>query len=308
MIRGRALLLVALLALAAPAASALIPSPEAGPASAGPQPLRLDLSRAIDATTLLEPRALPAPAQSQGIGPGARLDVLIGDDRIGCTAAFVYEEGSRLLLGTAGHCLLPATARATHGPGADADASATQARVCVSRCAYGGQTGFFLSGDLVDLGPVVYARQESPEGDSFGHDFGLVEIPAHLHALVRAELPVFGGPTAATPGRIETGMPLCHYGAGVVTGEAWPVMARVGAAHAGSDPASWWAETATNGGDSGSAVVRCDLRGDELRGAGALGILTHGVGTLTWGTNAAQAVRMAREDAGLEIRMLLASP
>ena len=50
----------------------------------------------------------------------------------GCTANFVWSTGSTQYLGAAGHCFIPQGTTATHGPGADFDASGVLVSVCVN--------------------------------------------------------------------------------------------------------------------------------------------------------------------------------
>lgn len=245
--------------------------------------------------------AASVPQQSTGIGPGARLLVDIeGEGTFGCTASYVFESGSTLLLGAAGHCFLPADVPSTHGTGYDG--SRTSVQVCVSGCSFGGQTGFVLEGEMVDLGALRYARQETGAGDQLGWDFGVVEIPAELHDQVRTTMPVFGGPTRA--GTLTTGDLVCHYGNGVVLGEAYPTMGRSGAGLLADDDV-WFAGTAASPGDSGSAVQTCTTDGEGLSGVAAVGTLTHVTPLGVVGTTNAQAVEMAEDDAGLSLQLLV---
>jgi hypothetical protein len=174
--------------------------------------------------------------------------------------------------------------------------------VCVSNCSFGGETGFILTGNLAPLGAVAYARQTGADGD-IGNDFGVVTIPASLASLIRLSMPVFGGPT--TVEEVRQGQPLCHYGNGVVVGETFLTMARVGVG-GGSTPTYWMGDLASAPGDSGSAVVTCEISGTELHGRGAAGILTHlGVEIgiqhgFVFGTTTGRAIEMGRE-AGLSL-------
>jgi hypothetical protein len=185
----------------------------------------IDLTAMTNVTRTI-PAALVTPAMAQNIGPGSHLLIDIpGAGTFGCTANFVWAAGSARYLGAAGHCFIPAGTTATHGPGADFNASGVIVRVCVSNCSFGGETGFTLTGNLVSLGAVAYARQTAASGD-IGNDFGVVAIPAALASMIRPSMPVFGGPT--TIDTIDTGEPVCHYGNGVIVGEAFVTMARVG--------------------------------------------------------------------------------
>ena len=217
----------------------------------------------------------------------------------------MWASGSTRYLGAAGHCFIPAGTTTTHGGGADYDASGVQVSVCVSNCSFGGQTGFVLSGDLVALGSVAYARQTAADGD-VGNDFGVVTIPTSLASLIRPSMPVFDGPT--TVEEVAQGQPLCHYGNGVLVGETFVTMARVGVG-GGSNSTYWMGDLAAAPGDSGSAVVTCENSGTEIQGRGAAGILTHlgvEIGAehgFVFGTTVARAIEMGRE-AGLSLTLV----
>jgi hypothetical protein len=128
-------------------------------------------------------------------------------------------------------------------------------------------------------------------------------------------MPVFGGPT--TVDTVDQAEPLCHYGNGVIVGETFATMARVGVG-GGSTPTTWMGDLASAPGDSGSAVVTCDINSSGVSGRGAAGILTHlsvqvcpcDVNTLTFqqgvvfGTTVARAIQMAIE-AGLTLSVVL---
>lgn len=275
---------------------------------------RINLTAMLNRTTVI-PAHLVTPAMAQNIGPGSHLLITIpGEGTFGCTANFVWAGGTTRYLGAAGHCFVPAGFTATHGPGADYDASGVVVRVCVSNCSFGGETGFILTGDLVQLGSVAYARQTASGGD-IGNDFGVVTIPTALAPLIRASMPVFGGPTGVDT--IEPAEPVCHYGNGVIVGETFLTMARVGIG-GGSESTYWMGDLAAAPGDSGSAVVTCDSDGTGFHGRGAAGILTHlsvqvcpcDVGSLTFyqgfvfGTTTARAIEMAQE-AGLSLSVVL---
>lgn len=267
---------------------------------------RIDLTSMIMRTATV-PLALVTPAMAQNIGPGSHLLIEIpGAGTFGCTANFVWASGPTRYLGAAGHCFIPEGTTATHGTGADYDTSGVQVSVCVTNCSFGGQAGFLVTGDLVKLGSVAYARQTAADGD-IGNDFGVVTIPDSLAPLVRPAMPVFGGPTIVE--NVTQAQPLCHYGNGVLVGETFLTMARVGIG-GGSTPTYWMGDLAAAPGDSGSAVVTCGLNGTSLAGRGAAGILTHlGVEVgiqhgFVFGTTIARAVEMALE-AGLSLTLVL---
>jgi hypothetical protein len=259
---------------------------------------RIDLTRMTRLTTTV-PLAAVTPAMAENIGPGSHLIIEIPSaGTFGCTANFVWASGATRYLGAAGHCFIPEGTTATHGPGADFNASGVRVSVCVSNCSFGGETGFTLTGNLVVLGAVAYARQTAADGD-VGNDFGVVTIPAALASQVRPSMPVFGGPT--TTEEVVQFEPLCHYGNGVIVGETFLTMARVGVA-GGATPSYWMGDLAAAPGDSGSAVVTCEVNGTDLRGRGAAGVLTHlgvEVGVpqhgFVFGTTIGRAIEMARE-------------
>jgi len=264
---------------------------------------RLNLTGRLNATRTI-PAALVTPAMAENIGPGSHLLIDIPNEgTFGCTANFIWASGNTRYLGAAGHCFIPASATATHGPGANYNASGVVVRVCVSNCSFGGETGFTVTGNLVQLGSVAYARQTAASGD-IGNDFGVVTIPTALAPLVRASMPVFGGPTGTDT--VTQGELVCHYGNGVIVGETFATMARVGVG-GGSNQSSWVGVLAAAPGDSGSAVVTCDAGVTGVQGRGAAGILTHlGVSEqgVVFGTTTARAIQMAGE-AGLALSIVL---
>lgn len=265
---------------------------------------RIDLTAATDLTTSLEgPLALEAAEQ---IGPGSALLITIPNEgRFGCTANFVWTDGAKLYLGAAGHCFIPATAKATHGDGADYDASGVEVSVCVNNCD-ANFNSMTLVGELVPLGRVAYARQTDATGaEQVGHDFGVVEIPDALAPQIRLTLPVFGGPTGVDT--LEPGEFGCHFGHGLVVGETFLTKARVGIG-GGSDENFWMGDFAAAFGDSGSALVSCSPTLTGFRGRGAVGVLTHlgvsvpdpggevtGEHGVVFGTTVRRAVEMATE-------------
>jgi hypothetical protein len=261
----------------------------------------IDLSGATDRTTTVQ--AASVPAQATGIGPGSHLFIEMDGGLYGCTASWVFTDGVRLLLGAAGHCFLPEGTTATHGDDADWQPSGTKVRVCVSACSFGGVLGFMAEGDTVELGPLVYARQEQERGgEQLGWDFGVVEVPTDLHHLVRTDMPVFGGPTeTATLGTSDV---VCHYGYGVVGGEVWPTMARSGLGLL-SDDEVWFAASPAAPGDSGSAVQTCAPGSEGLEGVAAIGTLTHLTTLGVAGTTNDQSLAMAADDAGLVLDLVL---
>ena len=259
----------------------------------------------------------PLPAGATGIGPGTMLLITIPNDgSYGCSANFIWSGGSKLYLGAAGHCFIPATTKATHGAGADYDASGVTVEVCVSGCEGNIDTSLLL-GQWVTLGPVAYSRQTDPTGtEDIGNDFGIVEIPAAAAHMIRTGLPVWGSHSGVT--YLEFGQFGCHYGNGIVTGETVATKARVGVG-GGGDESYWMGDFVASPGDSGSGLISCTQKLLGFKGDKAVGILTHlGVGTgdieingvqtrvehgYVFGTTVRRAVEMAQE-AGLAISIV----
>ena len=250
----------------------------------------------------------PLPEDARGIGPGSPLLITIpGEGTFICTANFVFTAGTKTYLGAAGHCFLPESKTATHGPGADYNAAGVVTEVCIDFCLFGGQaTG--LLGDFVTLGAVAYARQTAASGD-IGNDFGIVEIPSNRLGLVRSELPMFEGPTGADSFE-NTGKLVAHYGNGIDAGTFYATKGRVGTTLNDGIAASWQASIEINGGDSGSPIVfaTAEATSDVVVGEKALGIITHGLVTgvvpLGWGTTIGQAISMASQ-ASLTLTLVL---
>jgi len=273
------------------------------------QRMRLDLSAATDLRTTI-PVALVTPAAASNIGPGSAIIITIPDEgRFGCTANFVWRSGGRRYLGAAGHCFIPADRAATHGPGADYDASGVTVEVCVSGCEGNFNTNQ-ITGTWVTLGSVRYARQ-TLDGEDVGNDFGVVEVPREYRDFIRTTMPVWGGPTGVET--LALGDFACHYGNGLLVGDVFVTKARMGVG-GGSDDASWLGDFAAAFGDSGSGLVGCAVDGlGSVSGTGAIGVLTHiGVGLdettgehgVTFGTTIARAIAMGAE-AGLNLRLVL---
>lgn len=269
---------------------------------------RVDVTAWTDLSTSI-PLELVTPAAASNIGPGSAIIMDIPDEgRFGCTANFVWRAGGRRYLGAAGHCFIPADRAATHGPGADYDASGVVVTVCVENCEGNFRTNQ-ITGTWVTLGKVAYSRQ-TLDGDDVGNDFGIVEIPPQVRDFVRLELPVWGGFSGVET--LELGDYACHYGHGLVTGEVFVTKARVGIG-GGSDATEWSGDFAAAFGDSGSPLIGCVNDGvGSFEGTGAIGVLTHiGVGVdettgehgVTFGTTIARAIEMARE-AGLRLSLV----
>lgn len=279
---------------------------------------KIDVTGWTDETTAVPPNIF-TPESARNIGPGSAIIITIpGEGRFGCTANFVWQQGATLYLGAAGHCFVPADRKATHGVGADYDASGVTVQVCVENCEGNFRTAL-LVGKLVTLGKVAYARQTDPTGEEdVGNDFGVVEIPAEAAHLVRPAMPVWGGPRGVT--NLETGDFGCHYGNGLLVGETFLTKARVGIG-GGSDSDFWMGDFAGAFGDSGSGLVGCESAGLSFQGTGAVGVLTHlGLSVcpcdvkykhlklkaehgVIFGTTVRRAIEMA-EEAGLKLSIV----
>lgn len=277
---------------------------------------RVDVGGWVDESVDVPPDIF-TPAGPEGIGPGSPIIITIPNEgRFGCTANFVWSDGAKLYLGAAGHCFVPAASKATHGAGADYDASGVRVQVCVDDCEGNFRTAL-LVGKLVTLGKVAYARQTDPTGtEDVGNDFGVVEIPAAAAHLARPAMPIWGGPKGVT--QMEFGKPACHYGNGVGVGEVFLTKARVGVG-GGTDGGAWFGDFAGAFGDSGSGIVGCEAHDLTFQGTGAIGVLTHlglAIGDVKYknfkfkaehgvilGTTVARAVEMAKE-AGLNLQLV----
>lgn len=280
---------VALLALFPAAAGLSVP--EVAAAGEDAQRLAFDLTGALDRTVTL-PLAAPLPADATGIGPGSMLITTIEGVDYLCTANWVWRSGGAHYLGAAGHCFLPEDRTSTHGAGRDYDASGVRVRVCVADCGFGGQLGFLLTGTLVDLGEVAYARQ-TRDGFAIGNDFGVVRIPDHLVSSIRREMPVWG--RAAAVGELQPGDLTCHYGHASALGEVFVTKARVGVGIVTMPDGSWRSAVASNQGDSGAAVATCRVVNGDIEASSAFGLLTHLSGTGVAGTTVPRAVQLAAE-------------
>lgn len=273
------------------------------------------------------PGGLPTqPAEvavpEEGIGPGSELRIAYPDGSGGgCTANFVWEDpDGALYLGTAGHCVLPGGATATHGPGADYNTSGIEVSAAAEGCRVKPST--FVAEVVtcttkegpvwIELGEVAYARQTHPEHGAVGHDFALVEIPAELEPMVRTAMPKWGGPDGTAT--MVQDDDVLQYGHGLGWA-ALPETRRRAAKAVGRYPLGdgWMALGGSNAGDSGGPVVLGDRTGDAdlFRGREAAGILTHGVGVgvaspigAFLGTDVDHARWEARCFAGLSVRVV----
>lgn len=265
----------------------------------------LDATGHMDGIETVDAATVP-PETVTGIGPGSMLFITRPDTSgtAGCTANFVWRDsGGALYLGAAGHCFLPDSADASQSAGGSYGASGVTTKACLD-CTFGGTTALSgLRGQVVELGEVVYARQ-SQDGVDVGNDFGLVRIPTEAEDLVSPAMPTWGGPSET--GFVDGGETLVQYGNGVATGETAATKSRTGVGVSNDqDVGSWVAELPAAPGDSGSAVqgARTTLSGPE--GVEAAGILTHLTTLGTAGTTIGRCKEMTREDAGLDIEVVL---
>ena len=199
------------------------------------------------------PSDVPLPGEA-GIRPGSWMV-----DPYPCTMNFVFARGSRLGIGTAGHC--------TDYRGQD---------VVLLTLTPGSNNPV-----LIDIGKVV-ARHSNGVGD----DFALIEIDPALYTWVSATTAVIGGPCGAYYGSgPET---VWHYGHGLAIGTGGTP--RAGIALTWQEDAFGWDSPAIFG-DSGSPVRVTDLK--------AAGDLTHLVVDTNWlpsfvaGTRIAQMLDIA---------------
>ena len=266
----------------------------------------------LDVDGPIEPVAPTAvPETAAGIRPGSQILVQRDGSTAGCSANFVWRDAAdgSLYLGAAGHCFLqdaPAAAEFAEGEGDDVDDLTV---MVATDGTFGGAAGMTV-GDArpVELGDVVYARQEEPGGgEGVGHDFGLVEIPSDVEHLVDPSMPQFGGPDGTVDGVVPDGDPVVQYGAGVANGETYVTQGSRGLSlGAGPNEGSWTAGIRASPGDSGSALsAATDVT--SYRGGAAAGALTHLTSSGTAGTTVDRCLEMVAED-GLDLDLEVVQP
>jgi hypothetical protein len=180
-----------------------------------------------------------------------------------CTMNYIFQSGSTLAIGTAGHCL------------------EGNEPVVLLTVAPGGENPV-----LVELGRTLLKRD-----GGIGHDYGLVEIPPNLHNFVFPTIAAVGGPCGVFTGGDP--QPVAHYGHGLVVGTGGTPRVGMGIELTGREFAGldleWdsdsiaWAGLLSPG-DSGSPVRIGQLP--------AVSNLTHGIGVedvptpspIGWGT------------------------
>ena len=287
----------------------------------------VDLTDAEDRTTTVS-ASEPLPEPATGIRPGSQMIITIEDDgTYGCSANFVWEDTSTVIgegevddperhplyIGAAGHCFLADGKNATENAAREGEADdnlqpadrVTEVRVCKD-CTFGGATGLsVIDGETYEVGDVVYARQNLPDGTEVGHDFGLVRIPEELRPAVDPSIPQFGGPIDVAEGAVPQGETVCQFGAGVGNGEVFASQGSNGVSEGDlGSPESWFAAVRASPGDSGSPL-QSTTAGTGLEGELAAGILTHLTATGTAGTTMGRCKEMVSTDVGLDISVVL---
>jgi hypothetical protein len=206
-----------------------------------------------------------------GLGPGTLLRTHSG----GCSANFLWENSTGgVYLGTAGHCIV--------GPGTVKTNFTTSIFACVENCTYDyskyrypgcqGVDGIYiwypngsreevekcvyLNGTGVFLEDVRYARNDAEvqctatrcfevvNFDTYEMDMALIKVPPEHEDLLRAHLPVWGGPESGEPvscseidaqiggerpdDRVQADVPLLvqYYGHGIVWGDTFATQGR----------------------------------------------------------------------------------
>lgn len=222
------------------------------------------------------------------------------------TETVVVQE-EKLYIGAAGHCFLGGGANASENAKREGeteddlyDTSQLTVKIC-KNCNVGGAAGLIVArGEVYELGDVVYARQNTPDGDEVGYDFGLVEIPEELHHAVDPSIPQFGGPIGYEDGAVPEGETVAQYGAGVGNGEVFPTMASRGVSEGElGTPESWYAGIRASPGDSGSLLMEYELGA----GTDAAGVLTHLTTVGVAGTTIPQCAAMAKRDVDIDLEL-----
>jgi hypothetical protein len=267
------------------------------------------------------------PTIQDGIGPGSAMHQgpTPGTTAYICTAAFLLRDPATATyyLSTAGHCLVRDESDPTPYTGAaNPDKVNQEIDICVAGCidnALG--LGTYVRLTAKDgYQPVAYGESGGP-----GQDFGIIEIPADKHDLLRPWMPQFGGPTGAAATR--SGDALVHYGHGSY---CCPSAGGVGGSVATRTPAdqgrvatslganslfgggkgSFSAVGSSTGGDSGSGVAIGNPSATRgMQGGAAVGVLTHGVAVegipYFEGTTLEYGLGMVRAATGLELQLVL---
>ena len=194
-----------------------------------------------------------------GIRPGAMMLIGTFPNVALCTANYIFQKGGTLAIGTAGHCF-----EEDNGP--------------VELLAVAPDGGGDPVPVLVRLGKVLLKRN-----GGIGHDYGLVEIPAHLHSWVFPTQSIVAGPCGVYTS--DDPMPLAYYGHGVGIGTGGTPRAGMGFELEGGPPVKirgigeddwvWDSDSIVfagplNNGDSGAGIRVAQMP--------AVSNLTHGIG------------------------------
>ena len=288
----------------------------------------VDLTGVEDRTTTIS-ASEPLPEPATGVQPGSQMIITIDDaGTFGCSANFIWEDTSTtigegevddperhpLYIGAAGHCFLAGGKNAIENAKREGEEDdnlqpadrVSSVKLCKD-CTFGGATGLsVIDGETYELGDVVYARQNLPDGTQVGHDFGLVRIPEELRPAVDPSIPQFGGPISVENGPVPQGEPVCQFGAGVGNGEVFATQATRGVSEGAiiredrdGDEINdaWYAGIRASPGDSGSLLAEYEAGA----ATDAAGVLTHLTTIGVAGTTVTRCVSMPKVDgAGAE--------
>ncbi|MEK6985899.1 MAG: hypothetical protein AABX89_05925 [Candidatus Thermoplasmatota archaeon] len=263
--------------------------------------------------TVAQAAGLP-PTIQEGIGPGSALQQGVDGIQFICSASFLLRDPATATyyLSTAGHCLVrDATDGTPYTGAANPDRVKNRVDICVDGCLNNGLgLGTYVSLQAGEgYHPVTYA-----ESGGIGQDFGIIEIPAELHDLLRPAMPQWGGPIGLDDG--STGDTVVHYGHGTlvvpgVVGLVTRTPADQGrlAIHFGADGRSFSAFGHVTGGDSGSGAAMAALDPTGLAtGEGALGVITHSIvyvgAPIMSGTLMTHGLEMVRDATGLALELV----
>jgi hypothetical protein len=141
-----------------------------------------------------------APAGSASIHPGVQL-VNLGAQ---CTAGFVLTESGHIFLAEAAHCLSTGTPRGAEGDGCTSDSLPLGTPVDIAGGRHRG-TLVYSAWIAMHLG-----HETRPDLCTF-NDLALVAVDPRDYPLVNPSVPVWGGPTALSPG-VRQGEAVFGYG------------------------------------------------------------------------------------------------
>jgi len=275
----------------------------------------------LDSMTILDdashPMAFP-PTLEPTIRPGRQIVIDIPQSGASlCTMNFIYQvddvsdytpepnqpdlEQGDYLIGTAGHCVLPAD---THTSQAS-DYTSPNVEVCVYLCAgsqASGQAGAYYS-----MGQVLYARQEV-NGVQLGEDYAFVKVPERHEDILEPQVPVWSGPSDST--EPVFGDSLATYGQGTGYGDA-ELDARLGVTLPlivqGSNGAFLGVLPSAPGDSGGPILSHVDALPPNGPDARAVGDLTHLVAGATAGTLSDHAISFTYQSTGAQLSLVTAS-